>query len=401
MSDDRRYGENPALGLRRRYMLALSLIALLTVVSQVIIQATVVKNDDDGRVINIAGRQRMLSQKIAKLALALPEARGAGERAALASELKDAAALWRSSNGGLLGGSAELGLKGNNSPEVLALFGKVVPLLAGMATAAEALADRASEKGTGAPSREELARLGAPIAANEAEFLAGMNEITFQYDEEARGRAAFISLVEYLLLGLTFATLALEAVFIFRPAERKINDFYLEIKRSVGLLEEQASYDAMTGLFNKRTGLAVLAKEIERARRSESPLCVCFLDMDGLKEVNDRYGHEEGDRLITRFARVIKECVRAGDSAFRFGGDEFVLVLACPEPKAREAVNRLRRSAEAGSTRARPPERIAFSCGIAALDHSAPLALETFLALADERMYADKKRRKDAPAGRA
>ena len=111
---------NPALILRHRYVLALTIIALLIILSQIFIQFTMAKNDDDGRVINISGRQRMLSQKIAKLGRQILDAPTAGERASLAAALEASATLWGKSHDGLLDGDAELGLYGHNSAATLA-----------------------------------------------------------------------------------------------------------------------------------------------------------------------------------------------------------------------------------------------------------------------------------------
>ena len=116
---------DPARILRHRYILALSIIAFLIILSQIFIQLTMAKNNDDGRVINISGRQRMLSQRIAKLGRQMLDAPTQAARASLAAELEISAKLWEKSHDGLLKGDAELGLYGHNSAATLVVFGQI------------------------------------------------------------------------------------------------------------------------------------------------------------------------------------------------------------------------------------------------------------------------------------
>ena len=395
MNDSMDLGRNPALILRNRYILALSIIALLIILSQIFIQLTMAKNDDDGRVINISGRQRMLSQKITKLSLQILAAPTATARIPLATALRTTAQLWEKSHDGLLKGNAELELHGRNSAATLAIFDQIEkPYRAILASAFE-LARLADTEAMGrTPLEPEIRGLVSTIENNEGAFLTGMNAITFQYDKETHDRVSFISLLEYILLGVTCLTLTLEAAFIFMPAERQIHRYFREMKKVMNLLEVKASYDSMTGIFNKSTGLALLSQEIERSRRSHEPLSLCFLDLDGLKAVNDTWGHEEGDHLICRFAAILRESIRAGDTAFRYGGDEFVLCLVCGERKAEEVLSRLRAGVEAENRKDRKPYRLDFSVGCITLTPDSVLSTEEFLQMADNRMYEEKQRKK-------
>ncbi|WP_020610767.1 sensor domain-containing diguanylate cyclase [Sediminispirochaeta bajacaliforniensis] len=91
-------------------------------------------------------------------------------------------------------------------------------------------------------------------------------------------------------------------------------------------LSEYATYDELTGVYNRRVGLAMLEKELHRSKRERLPLTVGFADIDRLKLVNDTLGHEAGDRLITRITAVMKRILRSGDVICRLGGDEFLLI---------------------------------------------------------------------------
>ncbi|HEY2704500.1 MAG TPA: GGDEF domain-containing protein [Candidatus Dormibacteraeota bacterium] len=95
----------------------------------------------------------------------------------------------------------------------------------------------------------------------------------------------------------------------------------------VRVLDEQASTDELTGVLRRGAGMAALEREIDRARRSEARLVVAFLDVDGLKLVNDQHGHAAGDRLLCDVALVLRSRLRSYDLVMRWGGDEFVCAL--------------------------------------------------------------------------
>ena len=90
--------------------------------------------------------------------------------------------------------------------------------------------------------------------------------------------------------------------------------------------------DELTGLFNVRYFFNELKAEIDRADRYSSPLSLIFVDIDDFKNYNDTYGHLDGDQVLRKIAQVIQSCMRGPDSAYRYGGDEFVGIL----PETRE-----------------------------------------------------------------
>ena len=88
-----------------------------------------------------------------------------------------------------------------------------------------------------------------------------------------------------------------------------------------------AGVDPLTGLGNRRAFDEALTVEIARCERQGSPLVVGLVDLDNLKRINDRYGHLEGDRSLSEVARILEGAVRESDRCFRWGGDEFVVVM--------------------------------------------------------------------------
>lgn len=159
------------------------------------------------------------------------------------------------------------------------------------------------------------------------------------------------------------------------------------------LLREQATTDALTGLAN-RTGLAQLAERaFARARRSQQPLSVFFLDLDRFKPVNDTHGHDAGDLVLQTCADRLRDVVRETDAVARIGGDEFVVL--CEELDRMQATRLVTRIEEAVSQPVELPNgqsvRVGASVGLARA--STGMSLEELLSTADQHMYRSKSSR--------
>jgi diguanylate cyclase (GGDEF)-like protein len=140
-----------------------------------------------------------------------------------------------------------------------------------------------------------------------------------------------------------------------------------------------ASVDGLTGAYLRGPGHVELRREITRARRTRLPLALAYLDVDGLKLVNDSAGHDAGDRLLLAVATVLRDHMRAYDVIVRQGGDEFVWALpgmGMAEAKAR--MNLVHRALAATPV----------SAGIAVLDEAD--TLETLIGRADKALYASR-----------
>jgi diguanylate cyclase (GGDEF)-like protein len=90
---------------------------------------------------------------------------------------------------------------------------------------------------------------------------------------------------------------------------------------------EQAEVDPLTGLFNRSQLFTLLNQEVQRTRRSARGFCVLMIDLDGLKAVNDSLGHQRGDDVLRAIGDVVRRSIRTVDSAYRYGGDEFLVLL--------------------------------------------------------------------------
>jgi diguanylate cyclase (GGDEF)-like protein len=103
-------------------------------------------------------------------------------------------------------------------------------------------------------------------------------------------------------------------------------------------LRMQAIHDPLTGLYNRLYLEESLSRELYRLDRSGQPLSIVIMDLDNLKEINDRYGHPAGDAVLRELAKLLKHLVRVSDMPCRYGGDEFVLVL--PDTNLEAAIKR-------------------------------------------------------------
>jgi diguanylate cyclase (GGDEF)-like protein len=158
------------------------------------------------------------------------------------------------------------------------------------------------------------------------------------------------------------------------------------LHRSLAEQRRLATVDGPTGALNRRAFTEAAARERRRAARSGAPLSLAYLDLDGLKEVNDRRGHRAGDRMLRDAALAIASAVRLTDVVGRVGGDEFAVLLPGADALDAAAVaQRLRRAVAASCADA----SITASVGVATFRFP-PESVEDMLAAADRLMYRSK-----------
>ena len=153
-------------------------------------------------------------------------------------------------------------------------------------------------------------------------------------------------------------------------------------------VRSMAVSDPLTGLANYRRLLSVLEAELDRSRRTQRAFSVVLLDMDGLKAINDQYGHLTGSRALVRLGKILRSHSRAIDTAARYGGDEFALVL--PEAGRDIAARVVGRVRERLASEAEPPA-LSVSAGVAAFPEDGDTP-EKLLAAADRALYRMKNR---------
>ncbi|WP_186767536.1 ATP-binding protein [Blastopirellula retiformator] len=196
------------------YITALSIVALLTIVGQLLIRQSINQQQGDSTLVNVAGRQRMLSQRIAKYALALRDP-NANDQEAIAG-LRESLQLWEKSHQALLERDASANIAGANSAAVEQMYATINPDFRLIESSSHAILDAADDP-------ENVAAAVNVILQHEQAFLDGMDKIVFQYELEALERVNRLRHIESLLMTITLMVLLLEGFFIFRPAVGEIH----------------------------------------------------------------------------------------------------------------------------------------------------------------------------------
>ncbi|MFH1977623.1 MAG: PAS domain S-box protein [Pseudomonadota bacterium] len=150
--------------------------------------------------------------------------------------------------------------------------------------------------------------------------------------------------------------------------------------------------DALTELYNRRGFISLAEQQIKRANRTNKTLALFFIDIDGLKIVNDTRGHEEGDRLLINAANILKQTFRESDIIARIGGDEFAVLAAVNASETSEIVlSRLTEHIRSHNALPDQKYEISMSIGTAIYDPATPRSLDDLMSRADELMYEQKK----------
>ena len=165
-----------------------------------------------------------------------------------------------------------------------------------------------------------------------------------------------------------------------------------EKHRLIATLEHLSRTDGLTGLMNRRALAEILTYEVDRSRRHASPLSLILCDIDGFKDINDTYGHDAGDKVLQTISATLKMLLRKTDTAGRYGGDEFMLILPETARKGAENLADKLLAAMQGTDLNLPdakPLRLSMSIGIAepAGDEE---DIDSLIKRADDAMYVSK-----------
>ena len=233
--------------------------------------------------------------------------------------------------------------------------------------------------------------LGASLVGVMLVLFAGLNVWAATLPGVPEGTAAsgtlMVMLMIFLLTGLGMQLMTFEDM----TYELRHTNARLEAAR--GKLREAAITDALTGMRNRRFFDEVIGRELQRHRRYRTPLSLVFIDIDHFKAINDTLGHETGDRVLREVASFLLRHIREADYVFRWGGDEFLVLISCGEGeairRARELQEAFAKSPQLGTL----PKGVALSIGCVEVPPDTGDIMPLVQA-ADERMYLDKKRRR-------
>jgi diguanylate cyclase (GGDEF)-like protein/PAS domain S-box-containing protein len=166
----------------------------------------------------------------------------------------------------------------------------------------------------------------------------------------------------------------------------------IERKRMEEELKKLAHHDPLTGTYNRGYGLELLQRQVKLAKRNKTSFLLAYTDLDNLKNINDEFGHDEGDKVITQVANLFQSTLRDVDIIIRMGGDEFLLVF--PDSSLKEITIIKKRFYDELALQNRDsnkPYKIGFSIGFSCYDFEHPKSIEDLMRIADQKMYKNKK----------
>jgi PAS domain S-box-containing protein len=223
---------DPTRRLTWLYACALAIIGFLAVLSQLLVQPVLKTERDRIPVINLAGTQRMMSQKITKAALALQPAVDNGELRKRAEELRAVLTVWTEAHEALQHDGANVALRPHNTPEIVRAFADLDPHFRAMHTTTQRLVALADGATVETLDRARLQTWGADLMEHEGPFLEIMDHIVSLYDREAREALARLQRLGMLLTAAMLTVLALTAFFVFRPATATIGRQMRQLRES-------------------------------------------------------------------------------------------------------------------------------------------------------------------------
>ncbi|WP_284946044.1 GGDEF domain-containing protein [Acidisoma cladoniae] len=383
MSDPRPAAPPIVRRLTLGYLAALTIVALLTVVSHLTLQHALHTENGSAAVVNVSGRQRMLSQRIASLAAqyALGDA---GARASLELALTQ----FDTAHARLVHGDPAEDLPpAASSPGLQALyFGGPDPLDA-QVRRYSAAATMVLTLSPADPRMKPL--LTALFAQARAPLLVGLEAVVMAHQRASETQLRTLRRIQDTTLIVILLTLMVEALAIFRPLVHRISRYALQ-------LMTLATIDPLTGALNRRSFFERGASILEQAKRHQQPLSLLMIDADRFKLINDQHGHATGDTVLQALAKALREGTRGSDLVGRLGGEEFAVLLADADAvSARQTAERLR-AAVAALRLGRDGAAIHFtiSIGLASVA-PADTGLDIPLARADAALYIAKESGRD------
>jgi len=156
-------------------------------------------------------------------------------------------------------------------------------------------------------------------------------------------------------------------------------------------LRNSSLKDDLTGLFNRRGLLKQAAPYFDFARRQKENLLLLFIDLDGMKRINDEFGHNEGDNALINTAAILNRSFRSSDIIARLGGDEFTVLVTDLNASKEDAIARLNENLRAYNAVETRGHKLAFSIGVATLEPERMTCFEELLEQADQAMYEEKR----------
>ncbi len=187
---------------------------------------------------------------------------------------------------------------------------------------------------------------------------------------------------------LTVLLLPLLYYLIFKP----IQSYIKELKIMERQLSESVITDDLTGLLNRRGFFTLANKQCEIASRNNLNLSFLYIDLDGMKAINDTYGHKTGDEALVDVANILTDSFRTSEVISRIGGDEFtVMVTEKTETHLEALTKRLNENLKKYNAKSEKKYKLSLSLGLTRYNHEKPCSVAELITIADSLMYEDKK----------
>lgn len=333
----------PSSSITQRYWLAVIIIATLATGAFLALQSALNDSENTALVVNIAGKQRMLSQKVAlevhniqhhqndtnqKLySKALTQLHKTADDMALANKKLSSGRLTKT--------------------DFMAPSSEVLEMYFGEMNLYQRVTDytNLAKSINETTQKTELLQVINKLNELSDSLLNDLNQVVFQYQIEGESRLIALQKMETFIWLLTLLVLLLEVVFIFRPMAKRVEKGYKIEENFVQQLQDQvelrtikleqanrnlakiASHDPLTGVKNRLTFETDLENLYQEYCLHSQNFAVVIVDLDWFKRVNDKFGHDYGDFVLKVFAKLIKTNIREHDEIYRIGGEEFVLLL--------------------------------------------------------------------------
>ncbi len=361
------------------YLAALSLVAMLTIASHLTLSRVLVEHEGSAEIVNVSGRQRMLSQRIASLAaqyrLGSPTAK---------ADLLVATNQFESAHHKLLAASIAPGQLDRSARMFRDIyFGGEAPLdgevAAYVALARQIVAGRPDAADTGQALDQLFREARSPL-------LKRLDDVVARHQQDSEHQLSLLELLQAGTLAVVLTTLVAEALMIFRPMVRRVARYARD-------LLQLATTDGLTGTLNRTSFIEQAAAHLVQAQRRSGSATILMLDADHFKAINDTHGHHGGDTALRALGQAIRAACRPGDIAGRLGGEEFAMLLPDTSEAAALAVaQRLRAAVEQLDLQhADKPIRLTISIGVASAPHTGSDDLPALLRKADRALYEAKE----------
>ena len=313
----------PAKMLTHAYILALSIIAVLTIIGHMMTGHITHKQKEGSEIAYAISRQRALTQEVMIHAAEYYKTQAQLDRDFLTQTINEMEA-----------GHAALiktikqrkGINGTISDALLNVYFNEPFTLDKQTVGFIDLVRQFAGMQTDAESQKHIDALKLLMTRKSGPMIRTLDMALDNYQTEVLGETEKFSYMQMWSMIFVLIVLLMEAFFIFRPLVRRIHQYNQMLLR-------HAMEDHLTGLNNRRAFVNRASSELKRADRDHSQSIVVLSDLDRFKSINDTYGHKAGDLVLQHYAGILKEMLRSGDVIGRIGGEEFAILLPRTDDK--------------------------------------------------------------------